>query len=107
MPDTPARVSIALRNTGSRAGRTVVQAYLSREESAVERPLLWLAGFAVVEAAGGEETHVALELPARAFAHWAGADGWRVEGGEFTLHVGLSATEHPLRAAIDAPSCSL
>ena len=29
-PDTPARVSIALRNTGARAGRTVVQAYLSR-----------------------------------------------------------------------------
>jgi len=107
VPDTPARVSIALRNTGSRAGRTVVQAYLSREVSAVERPLLWLAGFAVVEAASGEETHVALEIPVRAFAHWEGADGWRVEGGEFTLHVGLSAAEHPLRAAIDAPSCSL
>ena len=106
-PDTPARISIALRNTGSRAGRTVVQAYLSREESAVERPLLWLAGFAVVEAGAGEETHVAIELPARAFAHWAGADGWRIEGGEFTLHVGPSATEHPLRAAIDAPTCSL
>jgi beta-glucosidase len=106
-PDASARVSIALRNTGARAGRTVVQAYLSREDSAVERPLLWLAGFAVVEAGGGEETHVALELPARVFAHWAGADGWRIEGGEFTLHVGPSATEHPLRAAIEAPTCSL
>ena len=70
-------------------------------------PCCWLAGFAVVEAEGGQETHVALELPARAFAHWAGADGWRIEGGEFTLQVGLSAAEHPLRAAIDAPSCSL
>jgi len=84
-----------------------VQAYLTRPESAVARPRLWLAGFAVVQAGPGEETHVSLELPARAFAHWAGPDGWRIEGGEFTLLVGPSAIDHPLRAAIDAPSCSL
>ena len=35
--DTPARVSIAVRNTGRRPGREVVQLYLSRPESAVER----------------------------------------------------------------------
>ena len=106
-PDAPARVSVALRNTGPRFGREVVQAYLTRPESAVARPRLWLAGFAVVQAGPGEETHVSLELPARAFAHWAGPDGWRIEGGEFTLLVGPSAIDHPLRAAIDAPACSL
>jgi beta-glucosidase len=106
-PDAPARVSVALRNTGPRFGREVVQAYLTRPESAVARPPLWLAGFAVVQAGPGEETHVSLELPARAFAHWAPADGWRIEGGEFTLLVGPSATDHPLQAAIDAPACSL
>jgi beta-glucosidase len=105
--DSPARLSIALRNTGRRAGREVVQAYLSRPDSAVDRPVLWLAAFALVEADGGEETHVALELPARAFAHWAGDDGWVVEGGEFTVHVGPSATSQPLQASIDAPACSL
>ena len=105
--DAPARLSVALRNTGSRPGRTVVQAYLGRPDSAVDRPALWLAGFAVVEAAGGEETHVALDLPARAFAHWAGADGWQIEGGTFGVSVGASAAELPLHAEIDAPSCSL
>jgi beta-glucosidase len=105
--DTAARVSIALRNTGRRPGREVVQAYLSRPESAVERPAVWLAGFAVVDAAGGEETHCSFEIPARAFAHWAGADGWQVEGGAFELLVGPCAANHPLRASIDAPACSL
>jgi beta-glucosidase len=105
--DAPARLSVALRNTGSRPGRTVVQAYLSRPGSAVDRPELWLAGFAVVEAAGGEETHVALDLPARAFAHWAGADGWQLEGGAFAVRVGASAADLPLHAELDAPSCSL
>jgi len=105
--DTAARVSIALRNTGRRPGREVVQAYLSRPDSAVERPALWLAGFAVVDAAGGEETHCSFEIPPRAFAHWAGAGGWQIEGGAFELLVGPSAAKHPLRASIDAPACSL
>ena len=82
--DAPARVSVALRNTGQRAGPHRRPGLSSRGPTRPSSgPLLWLAGFAVVEAAGGEEAHVALELPARAFAHWAGADGWRIEGGEF------------------------
>jgi len=59
------------------------------------------------EGGAGEETHVALELPARAFAHWGGADGWQIEGGAFEVLVGPSAADHPLRASIDAPPCSL
>jgi beta-glucosidase len=106
-PDGPARVSVALRNTGPRFGREVVQAYLTRPDSALARPPFWLAGFAVVQAGPGEETHVALELPARAFAHWAGKDGWQIEGGEFEVLVGPSAAQHPLRASIEAPTCSL
>jgi beta-glucosidase len=105
--ESPARVSLAVRNTGRRPGREVVQAYLSRPESAVERPTLWLAGFAVVEAGGGEETHCALEIPARAFAHWDRDDGWQVEGGTFELLIGPSAANHPLRASVEAPACSL
>ena len=105
--DAPARVSIALRNTGRRAGREVVQAYLSRPESAVDRPALWLAGFAVVEADGGRETHCAIEIPARAFAHWDRDGGWQIEGGAFDLLIGSSAVDHPLRASVDAPACSL
>jgi beta-glucosidase len=105
--DAPARVSVALRNTGPRPGRTVVQAYLRRPDSAVERPALWLAGFAGIEADPGEEVHVSLSLVPRMFAHWAGPEGWVIEGGAFELLVGPSVAEHPLRAAIDAPACSL
>lgn len=91
--------TVAVRNTGARAGRQVVQAYLSRADSAVDRPVRWLAGFAVIEAGAGESVSATIELPRRAFEHWT-ADGWAVEPGSFTLHIGTSVTALPLTAAI-------
>ncbi|MFE3698471.1 beta-glucosidase [Nocardia tengchongensis] len=52
--------TVTVRNTGARAGRQVVQAYLSRPGSAVDRPVRWLAGFAVVEAGAGESVTASL-----------------------------------------------
>jgi len=95
-------VRVRLRNLGPRAGGEVVQAYLSRSEGEVERPALWLAGFARAAAGPGEVAEAALTLPARAFQHWSAAEGgWRAEPGTFTLRVGGSAVETPLAAAVE------
>ncbi len=61
---------VRLRNTGTRRGREVIQVYLAREDSAIERPVRWLAGFTAVEPGAGQETTVEVNLPAGAFAHW-------------------------------------
>ena len=53
-----ASVTVRLRNRGARPGREIVQVYASRPDSAVERPLRWLAGFATAEAAAGAEVEV-------------------------------------------------
>jgi beta-glucosidase len=88
----PALVRVRVRNTGLRRGRHVVQAYLSRPESAVRRPALWLAGFAHVEADPmGAEAWADVRLAPRAFAHWARDEGWVVEPGPFEVLVGSSA----------------
>ncbi|MBN1172172.1 MAG: glycoside hydrolase family 3 C-terminal domain-containing protein, partial [Micromonosporaceae bacterium] len=47
----PVPVTVTVANTGTRAGKHVAQVYLSRADSAVERPVRWLAGFAAVTAA--------------------------------------------------------
>ncbi|APA98025.1 beta-glucosidase [Nocardia seriolae] len=91
--------AVTVRNTGDRPGRQVVQAYLSREHSAVDRPVRWLAGFAVVEAGAGESVTATIELPKRSFQHWT-EQGWAVESGAFTLHIGTSVTALPLIADI-------
>jgi beta-glucosidase len=100
-----AQVNVTVRNTGARPGRTVVQAYLSRPASEVERPALWLAGFAAVDAAAGQAVTVPVRLTGRVFEHWRpaapGADaGWLAEPGAFELRVGPSSASLPLGATL-------
>ena len=94
----PALATVTVRNTGRRPGRQVVQAYLSRPGSAVDRPARWLAGFASVHAEPGTSHEVTIPLPARAFEHWDA--GWRTEPGLFTVHVGTDADHLPLHAPV-------
>ncbi|MGW1208317.1 beta-glucosidase [Streptomyces sp. NPDC002499] len=92
---------IRIRNTGTRHGKEVVQVYASRPGGAVERPVRWLAGFAVVEAGAGEVTVATVPVDARALQHWdTEAGDWAVELGTFKLEAGPSSTNLPLTADI-------
>jgi beta-glucosidase len=82
-------VSVDLTNTGDRTGRDLVQVYLRKPDSQVNRPELWLAGFAKVTVNAGETKRVEIELDSRRFAHFA--DGWTVETGAYEVFVSRSA----------------
>ncbi|GHH42691.1 glycoside hydrolase family 3 C-terminal domain-containing protein [Streptomyces candidus] len=99
-PDDEAfTASVRLRNTGPRAGREVVQVYLARPGSAVERPARWLAGYACAEAEPGAAVTVPVRVPVRALRHWSpGHHGWRTEGGTYRVLAGPSAGKLPLTA---------
>lgn len=105
--DGPVTVRVRVRNTGTRRGRDVVQVYLSRPDSALDRPVRWLAGHASVEADPGDQTTVEIAIPRSAFAHWnatsngnAAGVGWAVEPGTFEVHVGRSAADVVNSAAV-------
>ena len=104
IPDDATRFSacVTVRNTGARRGREVIQVYLSRPGSAVERPPKWLAGFAAVEADPGETVTISILIPERAFQHWAGQE-WSIEPGPFVLAAGPSSASLPLTARIELP----
>jgi len=89
-------VSVTITNTGDRAGKQVVQVYVSRDETEIDRPARWLAGFASVQLEAGATTVVTVPVASRSFEHWA--TGWTLEPGTFTLHVGTSVTNTPLTA---------
>jgi beta-glucosidase len=95
---------VVVRNTGSRHGREVVQVYASRPDSALERPVKWLAGFAVVDAGPGETVTVTVPVPPRAFEHWSPGQGWTTEPGRFTLAAGPSSADLPLTVSVTAPA---
>ncbi|MEU7858171.1 glycoside hydrolase family 3 C-terminal domain-containing protein [Nonomuraea sp. NPDC049141] len=98
--DATAEVTVLVRNTGDRPGREVVQVYASRPDSAVERSPRWLAGFATVDAAPGEEVAVTVTVRRRAVEHWDVAAGrWAVEPGTFRLEVGSSSDAKTLSEA--------
>jgi beta-glucosidase len=84
-------VEVRIHNSGSRAGREVVQLYLARPDSSIERPLLWLGGFAAVEAGPGRTAVVTVPIDRWALRHWdEAAAEWSVEPGRFEVRVGRS-----------------
>lgn len=94
-------VRVRLRNTGPRRGREVVQVYVARTDTAVDRPVRALAGYAAVEAGPGEEAVATVRLGARALSHWSTESGrWETEPGRFTLLAGSSVGELPLRTTV-------
>jgi len=85
-----ARVTVT--NSGSRAGSTVVQVYVSDIESTLLRPARELKGFEKVRLEAGEQHEVAIELGPRAFSAWdPRSHSWLAEPGEFRIEAGFSA----------------
>jgi beta-glucosidase len=93
------RFEVHLRNSGTRTGKEVVQLYGSRPDTAIDRPVRWLIGFAVVTAAPGDTVTATITVAPKAWQHWADT-GWTTEPGRFTVSAGRSVTDLPLTADI-------
>ncbi|MFD5235067.1 glycoside hydrolase family 3 C-terminal domain-containing protein [Streptomyces tendae] len=95
-------VRVRVRNTGARAGREVVQVYLARPASALDRPARWLAGYAAVRARPGETVTATIRVPARSLSHWSVAEhAWRTEPGPCRVRAGSSSGDLPLVADLE------
>ncbi len=88
------RVSLDVTNTGSVAGKEIVQVYVHDQQSGLPRPVKELKGFAKVALQPGETKTVTVELDWRAFAFYHPLHGcWITESGEFDILVGASAED--------------
>jgi beta-glucosidase-like glycosyl hydrolase len=92
-------VAVDVTNTGDRAGAEVVQLYLEHPPDAGEPPKV-LRGFRRVALEPGQTAHVQFTLDARALAVWdATSHRWRAGAGSYTVHVGDSSRNLPLRGS--------
>ena len=99
------QVSVKVKNVGKRAGKEIVQLYVQDNESSVIRPVKELKGFEKVELAPGEEKTVSFTLEKRSFAFYdTELADWRVETGEFTIHIGKSSRDIQLSGTVTVES---
>jgi beta-glucosidase len=96
------KVSCEVKNTGSVAGKEIVQVYVHDVESTVFKAPKELKAFAKVELNPGERKTVTMELDRRAFAHFEPClEKWVVESGAFDILVGASSVDLPLKTTVD------
>ena len=93
-------VSVKVKNTGTRAGAEVVQAYISSPRSNIDKPEKLLRGFRKVFLQPEEERTVEISIPVSDLAYY-NVEGkqWVVEKGKYEVMVGNSSRgEHMLKS---------
>ncbi len=98
-------VEVDVTNTGSRAGKEVVQLYVADLVSTMIRPVKELKGFEKLDLKPGETKTATFQLEKRAFACYNLAiEDWHVETGDFEILIGRSSQEIVLRETIHIDS---
>jgi beta-glucosidase len=100
-PGQDLTVAVKVRNSGDRAGREVIQAYLEGPGDDPGRPLRTLAAFAPVSAEPGDRAEARLTVPARAFMRFDPvAKEWRGAPGAYTVRIGRSSRDLRFRVPV-------
>lgn len=88
------QVSLTVKNTGSVAGKEIVQLYIGDEKASVPRPVKELKGFQKVELLPGEEKEVVFTITDNDLKFFdAAAHAWKAEPGKFKAYIAASATD--------------
>lgn len=98
-------VQVRVTNTGDRAGKEIIQLYVSDVESTVIRPVRELKAFAKVALEPGESKVVSFTLNKRSFAYYnVNMKDWHVETGEFEIQVGSSSRDIHVHTRVNVES---
>jgi beta-glucosidase len=94
------KATFTLANTGARAGAEIAEVYATLPASANEPPKR-LVGFSKVTLAAGEKKTVTVEIDPKYLSIFDEAkDGWTLLPGDYTILVGGSSQDLPLKATI-------
>ncbi|WP_077228742.1 glycoside hydrolase family 3 C-terminal domain-containing protein [Sphingomonas hengshuiensis] len=97
-------VRATVRNTGARDGAEVAQLYIGMPKGSGAPPRQ-LKGFARVALKAGEAQSVEFTLTDRDLSFWdTASNGWKRPAGRFSIAVGPSSRDLPLKASLDVPA---
>lgn len=98
-------VTVDVTNTGSVAGKEIVQLYIQDVESSVVRPIKELKGFEKVSLEPNETKTVTFTLDKRSFAYYnVDIKDWHVETGKFNILIGKSSRDIVLSKEVEVQS---
>ncbi|KAK9853833.1 uncharacterized protein MYU51_005351 [Penicillium brevicompactum] len=105
---TKVRLVYEAGNTGPRAGKTVVQIYVSYSAASAgahhPRPPKELKSFKKIHLESGERRQVDLVLDKYAFSFFDSQEGqWKLQEGQYTVHASFSSAEKPLSVKLNVP----
>ncbi len=99
-PGAPVVVRFTLKNTGKRGGMEVAEVYAALPEGSGEPPKR-LVGWSKVSLGPGESKEVSIEIdPNYLSVYDETTNTWKLLPGEYTLYVGGSSQNFPLRGKI-------
>ncbi|KAJ4011933.1 hypothetical protein NW752_004328 [Fusarium irregulare] len=93
-PNSEITITLAISNTGSRAGSEIVQIYVHDEKSRLPRPEKELVAFEKVFLEAEETRHISIKLDKYAVGYYdETVPGWIAEEGTFKVLIGASSTD--------------
>ena len=97
------KVTLSVRNTGSVAGKEVVQIYSAKPDTQIDRPVRELRGFSkTAELAPGQSTVLNIQFPASELSYWdESTDGWQLEPGAYLISVASSSRDLRLSQSVE------
>lgn len=96
----PIKVTADILNTGSLAGKEIVQLYIAPQDAA-DRPVRELRGFVKVSLAPNETASVSFEIDKSSFSYYNEAIGaWHVDNGVYAVEIAASSRDVRLSTPI-------
>lgn len=93
--DGSIHISLQVGNTGQVPGKEVVEIYVSKPDTEIDRPVQELKAFAKTPLlSSGESTDVHILIPVEDLSYWNEAtSGWTLEEGNYTIHSASSSRD--------------
>ena len=100
--DQEINLSLKVKNIGKAIGKEVVQVYISKTNSEIDRPLKELKGFSKTGLLNTDESaNLNIVIPISDFSYWnEEINNWSIENGEYNILVGSSSRDIKLEKKI-------
>jgi beta-glucosidase len=95
-------ITVKVKNTGDMAGKEVVEIYVSKPETIIDRPVQELKAFAKTPLLNsGETAEMQISIPVSQLSYWdEEASGWELEEGGYIIYAGSSSRDLKLSKEI-------